>query len=96
VLRACRLDSSQAVTRLLTTVHEDNQGALRLAQMEPGRHTPRSKFYAIKHHWFRSWLKPNEIELKCIKSAEQQKADTLTRLLSIATFEINQEISCGW
>jgi hypothetical protein len=45
------------VTRLLTfkaTVHEDNMGALRLAQLEPGQHTPRSKFYALKLHWFRS------------------------------------------
>jgi hypothetical protein len=29
------------------TVHEDNQGALILANLEPGRHTPRSKFYAL-------------------------------------------------
>ena len=29
------------------TVHEDNQGALILANLEPGRHTVRSKFYAI-------------------------------------------------
>jgi hypothetical protein len=33
-------------TRLLTfkaTVHEDSMGALRLAQLEPGQHTRRSK-----------------------------------------------------
>jgi hypothetical protein len=88
--------TSQTVTRFLTTVHEDNQGALRLAQMEPGRHTPRSKFYAIKHHWFRSWLKPNEIEPQYIESA-QQKADILTKsLVSTTTFEINRKLSCGW
>jgi hypothetical protein len=87
--------TSQTITRFLTTVHEDNQGALRLAQMEPGRHTPRSKFYANKHHWFRSWLKPNEIELQYIESA-QQKADILTKSLSTATFEINRKLSCGW
>jgi hypothetical protein len=29
------------------TVHEDNQGAIILANLEPGRHTPRSKFYAL-------------------------------------------------
>ena len=34
------------------TVHEDNQGALILATLEPGRHTPRSEFYSIKLHWF--------------------------------------------
>ena len=36
------------------TVHEDNQGALILAKLEPGRHTVRSKFYALRLHWFRS------------------------------------------
>jgi len=87
--------TNRVVTRFLTTVHEDNQGALRLAQMEPGRNTPRSKFYAIKHHWFRSWLKPNEIELKYIKS-EMQKADILTKSLGAATFEVNRKLSCGW
>ena len=45
------------------TVHEDNMGALQLAQLKPGCNTPRSKFYALKIHWFCSWLKP-----KCIKS----------------------------
>ena len=30
------------------TVHEDNQGALILAHLEPGRYTPRSKYYALK------------------------------------------------
>jgi hypothetical protein len=52
--------------RVLTfkaTVHKDNQGAIILANLEPGRHTPRSKFYALRLHWFRSWLKPNQIEI---------------------------------
>ena len=34
------------------TVHEDNMGALTLATLEPGRHTPRFKFYALWMHWF--------------------------------------------
>ena len=34
------------------TVHEDNMGSLTLATLEPGRHTPRSKFYALQMHWF--------------------------------------------
>jgi hypothetical protein len=37
---------------LQTVVHEDNTGALKLATMEPGRMTPRSKHYGIKYHWF--------------------------------------------
>ena len=39
------------------TVCEDNMGALRLAQLEPDRKTPRSNFYAQKLPWFRYWLK---------------------------------------
>jgi len=78
-----------------TTVHEDNQGALRLAQMEPGRTTPQSKFYAIKYHWFRSHLKPNEIELQYIDTS-LQKADMFTKSLPTETFEFNRKLSCGW
>ena len=49
----------ETITTFKTTVWEDNVGALTLAKMEPGRTTPRSKFYAVKYHWFRSHLKPN-------------------------------------
>ena len=45
--------------KLLTfkaTIHKDNQGTLILANIENGCHTPRSKLYAIKLHWFLSWL----------------------------------------
>jgi hypothetical protein len=37
------LDTTEA-TQFKTTVHEDNSGALTLANMEPGWTTPRSKF----------------------------------------------------
>ncbi len=87
--------SQQPLVTFKTTVHEDNQGALSLAQLEPGRTTPRSKFYAIKMHWFRSWLKPNEIELQYIES-EYQKADMFTKALPVASFEANRFLSCGW
>jgi len=85
-------------TRLLTfkaTVHEDNMGALRLAQLEPGQHTPRSKFYAIKLHWFRSWLTPREIEIVHCPTADQ-KADYLTKPLGPTLFEACRFLSMGW
>jgi hypothetical protein len=88
-------ETKDVVVKFLTTVHEDNQGALRLGKMEPGRNTPRSKFYAIKHHWFRSWLKPNEIELEYIES-KKQKADILTKSLPLVDFERCRNLSCGW
>ena len=47
-----------------TTMHEDNDGAMKLAKMEPGRMTPHSKHYGVKYHWFRTKLKPNETEIQ--------------------------------
>ena len=78
-----------------TTVHEDNQGALALAKLEPGRTTPRSKFYALKWHWFRSWLKPMEIELQYIDTKEQ-KADIFTKSLGTSEFKRARRLTCGW
>ena len=55
-----------------STVHEDNQGALILAKLEPGRHTVGSKFYALWLHWFRSWIVPINIEMQFIVSLDQK------------------------
>jgi hypothetical protein len=80
---------------LKTTVHEDNDGAMKLAKMEPGRMTPRSKHYGVKYHWFRTKLKPNEIEIQRVDT-KLQKADFLTKALRVAIFEKNRKLSCGW
>ena len=85
-------------TKLLifkATVHEDNMGALKLANLEPGRNTPRSKFYAIKLHWFQSWLKPREIEIIHCPTRDQ-KADYLTKPLGPTLFEACRLLSMGW
>ena len=84
-----------SLVKFKTTVHEDNQGALALAKLEPGRTTPRSKFYAIKWHWFRSWLKPKEIELEYIDTKEQ-KANIFTKSLGTADFIHDRKLTCGW
>jgi hypothetical protein len=68
-------------TQFNTTVWEDNIGALTLANLELGQHTPCSKHYAIKLHWFRSQLKPNKIVVTQISTKEQQ-ADMLTKGLT--------------
>ena len=81
-------------TTFKTTVWEDNAGALTLADMEPGRITPRSKYYAVKTHWFRSHLSER---LKIVKvDTTQQRADILTKGLTQATFENIQKLLCGW
>jgi hypothetical protein len=87
--------SSDKLLTFKVTVHEDNLGALTLANLEPGRHTPRSKFYALRLHWFRSWLKPRQIELIHCPTLDQ-KADFLTKALPAAHFENNRFLSMGW
>jgi hypothetical protein len=83
------------LTLFRTTVWEDNNGALTLANMEQGRMTPRSKHYAIKYHWFRSHLKPEKVEVKKIDTKEQ-KADILTKGLKTDTFREIRKLLCGW
>ena len=78
-----------------TTVWEDNNGALTLARLEPGRMTPRSKHYGVKYHWFRSHLKPNAIEIEKIES-EAQEADILTKALRTDKFIANRRRLMGW
>ena len=86
---------NERVLTFKATVHEDNCGALTLAQLEPGRHTPRSKFYALKLHWFRSWLSPRNINIEYVESA-QQKSDFLTKWMPPVLFRQNCKLSMGW
>jgi hypothetical protein len=62
-------------------VHEDNVGALALGKLEPRRMTPRSKHYAIKYHWFRKHIGPQNIQLVHI-SSDDQLGDLFTKGLS--------------
>jgi hypothetical protein len=81
-----------------TTVHEDNVGALSLANLEPGRSTPRSKHYAVKLHWFRSKLDsdgPHPITVEKI-STEIHRADILTKGSSRIRFQKVRKLLCGW
>jgi hypothetical protein len=77
------------------TVHEDNQGALILGKLEPGRTTIRSKFYALRLHWFRSWIQRNKIDMIFVETTKQ-KADFLTKPLVPVVFERNRRLSMGW
>jgi Reverse transcriptase (RNA-dependent DNA polymerase) len=87
--------TKEQATTFKTSVWEDNQGAHNLANMEPGRTTPRSKHYAIKYHWFRSHLKPNQVEVKKIDT-NAQKADILTKGLRTDKFRDIRKLLCGW
>jgi hypothetical protein len=87
--------NEETLTTFKTTIHEDNTGAWTLARLEPGRVTPRSKHYAIKLHWFRSHLKPNQVEVSKI-STDEQKADILTKGLRTEPFQKIRKLLCGW
>ena len=87
--------NDESVTHFKTKIWEDNAGALQLANMKPGRMTPRSKHYAIKYHWFRSHLKPNKVEVHKIDT-KVQRADILTKGLTAEPFERIRKLLCGW
>ncbi len=86
---------SDVITNFKTTLHEDNNGALTLAQLHPGQSTPASKFYAIRLHWFRSLLKPKKIMVVRVETA-QQRADILTKAMAAQKFIELRKLLCGW
>ena len=86
--------SKEYTTTFKTTIWEDNMGALTLANLEPGRITPRSKYYAVKIHWFRQHISDR---LRVVKvDTTQQRADILTKGLTQTTFEHIRKLLCGW
>jgi hypothetical protein len=94
VAKGCGV-SETTLTTFKTTVWEDNNGALTLANLDPGQQTPRSKFYDVKVHWFRSHLKPNNIEVVKIDT-KIQLADLFTKPLSRDIFDGLRKLLCGW
>jgi hypothetical protein len=68
------------------SVHEDNLGALVLAETLPPQFTPRSKYYATKTIWFCEEINRRGIELLKIETSEQL-GDMFTKGLAKPTFE---------
>ena len=77
------------------SVHEDNSGALVLAETLPPQFTPRSKYYATKTIWFREEIYKRGIKLLKIESSEQL-GDIFTKGLARATFEYLRSKIIGW
>ena len=87
----------QAVITFKTTIWEDNMGALTLANLEPGQQTPRSKFYDVRVHWFRSILHDRENNMSVEKvDTTLQLADMFTKFLPKDTFERLRKLLLGW
>ncbi len=68
------------------SVHEDNPGALVLAETLPPQFTPCSKYYATKNIWFREEINKPGIKLLKIETSEQL-GDMFTKGLAKTTFE---------
>ncbi len=77
------------------SVHEDNSGALVLAEILPPQFTPRSKYYAIKTIWFRVQIHTRGIRLIKIETKEQL-GDIFTKGLAQPAFEYLRSKLIGW
>ena len=78
-------------------VHEDNAGALVLANTLPPQYTPRSKFYAIKTIWMREeFVKRKDILTVMKIDTVEQLGDIFTKGLPKATFEYLRNKLMGW
>lgn len=88
-------DDKIAVIRTTTVVHEDNNGAMILARLPPGRSTPTSKFFNVKYHWFREQLNPLQIKIVKVAS-DEQLGDIFTKGLRKDKFIEMRFKLCGW
>ena len=82
-------------TTMNVSIHEDNAGALMLAEMLPPQFTPCSKHYAIKTIWFREEIIKRGIKLLNIDTTKQL-GDIFTKGLIRATFEYLRKRLMGW
>ena len=73
---------------------EDNTAAETLANLDPGQTTPRSKFYDVKVHWFRSHLS-KDIQVKRIDTKEQLTG-IFTKPLPKEPFQCLRTKILGW
>jgi hypothetical protein len=84
-------------SKLHCRVHEDNAGALVLANMEPKHYTPRSKHYAIKYHWFREKVADPGNRIKIVKiDTRNQLGDLFTKGLPKPAFTHLRRLLMGW
>ena len=86
---------TEHTTTFKTTVYEDNKGAVKLANKAPGHHTPRSKSFWTRSHWFRQYLEPNRTTVVYIETT-LQKANILTKPLAKNKFAACRLLLCGW
>ena len=66
-----------------TTMHEDNSGALKLANTD--HYHPRTKHIGVKYHYIRHLVKENVVVVVKI-ATDKQRADLLTKTLGPLKF----------
>ena len=76
-------------------LHEDNAGALALANKIPPQFTSASKYYAIKTIWWREECQRRGITIQKIATAEQL-GDIFTKGLPKPVFEYLRKKLMGW
>jgi hypothetical protein len=86
---------TKEMSTMYVSIHEDNAGALVLAETVPPQFTPRSKYYAIKTVWFREEINKRGIKLLKIDTIEQL-GDIFTKGLPRATFEYIRKKMMLW
>ena len=82
-------------TTMKVSIHEDNAGALILAQKLPPEYTPCSKHYHTKTIWFHEEIVKRRILLLKIETIEQL-GDLFTKGLPRLTFEYLRKKLMGW
>ena len=92
---AVAVGKSAGDLNMKVSVHEDNSGALVLAETLLPQFTPRSKYYATKTIWFREEIHKRGIKLVKIETSEQL-GDIFTKGLPQATFEYLRSKIIGW
>ena len=74
-------------------VFEDNSGALEIATVH--KYRPRTKHINNQYHHFRQYVEQGKISIKAI-STELQRADMLTKSVSVSLLRRHRESIMGW
>ena len=86
---------TEDLTSMHVSIHEDNAGALALAQAKPPQFTASSKYYAIKTVWWRQECQRRGISILKIETADQL-GDMFTKGLVRPLFEHLRKKLMGW
>ena len=81
-------------TTFKCTAHKDNQACQTFANLEPGRQTPRSKFFDNKVHWFREHLSSDITVVRV--DITRQIGDIFTKPLTHEPFERLRKLLSGY